>query len=53
VLRDVTLNVKHVGGVQTNRENSFALDPYTLVDAAVTWGLGPLRLTLSGHNLFR
>ena len=28
------------------------LDPSTLVDAAVTWRHGPLRFTLSAHNLF-
>jgi outer membrane receptor protein involved in Fe transport len=28
------------------------IDPYTLVDAAVTWRRGPLRTTLSAHNLF-
>jgi outer membrane receptor protein involved in Fe transport len=28
------------------------LDPYSIVDAAVTWRRGPLRVTLSGHNLF-
>lgn len=48
---NATVNVKHVGDVQTNRENTFALDPYTVVDAAVSWLRGPLRLTLSAHNL--
>jgi outer membrane receptor protein involved in Fe transport len=49
---DLTLNVKHVGDVHTSRENTFSLDPYTLVDAAATWRRGRLRVTLSGHNLF-
>jgi iron complex outermembrane receptor protein len=46
-----TLNVKHVGDVQTNNDNTFLLDPYSVVDAAVTWRRGPLRVTLSAHNL--
>jgi hypothetical protein len=50
---EATLNVKHVGDVETNRENSFALDPYSLVDGAVTWQRGPLRVTLSAHNFFQ
>jgi len=49
---DATFDVKHVGAVQTNRENTFELDPYTLVEAAVTWHVSGLRLTLSAHNLF-
>jgi iron complex outermembrane receptor protein len=49
---DATVNVKHIGAVQADRENTFTIDPYTLVDAAVTWRCGPLRTTLSAHNLF-
>ena len=49
---DARFDVKHVGGVQTNRDNTFELDPYTVVDAAVSWLRGPARLTLSAHNLF-
>ncbi len=49
---DATVNAKHVGNVQTDRANTFTLDPYTLIDAAVSWRRGPLRLTLSAHNLF-
>jgi outer membrane receptor protein involved in Fe transport len=49
---DATINVKHMGGVAADRENTFEIDPYTLVDAAVTWRRGPLRVTLSGRNLF-
>jgi iron complex outermembrane receptor protein len=49
---DASLNVKHVGAVQSNRENSFEIDPYSVVDAAVTWRRGALRVTLSAHNLF-
>jgi iron complex outermembrane recepter protein len=48
---DANINVKHVGSVQTNRENTFAFDKYAVVDAAVTWRRGPLRFTLSAHNL--
>ena len=35
----------------TDQLNTFGLDRYTLVDAAVSWRRGPLRLTLSAHNL--
>jgi iron complex outermembrane receptor protein len=49
---NATLNVKHVSSVVTTESNSFELDPYSIVDAAVTWRRGPLRVTLSGHNLF-
>ena len=49
---DFSVDVKHVGTVQIDQRNTFELDPYTLVDAAVTWRRGPLRVTLSAHNLF-
>ena len=49
---DFSVDVKHVGAVQIDQRNTFELDPYTLVDAAVTWRRGPLRVTLSAHNLF-
>ena len=49
---DATLNVKHVGDTATDRENTFIIDPYTLVDVAASWRRGPLRVTLSAHNLF-
>jgi iron complex outermembrane receptor protein len=49
---DARFDVKHVGDVQTNRDNTFKLDPYTTVDAAVSWLRGPVRFTLSAHNLF-
>lgn len=48
---DARLNVKHVGDVQTNRENTFVLDAYTIVDGAISWRRGTLRITLSAHNL--
>jgi outer membrane receptor protein involved in Fe transport len=48
---DATLTVKHVSAVQTDQANTFALAPYSLVDAAVTWRRGALRVTLSVHNL--
>jgi iron complex outermembrane receptor protein len=48
----VVLDVKHQGDVASSRENTFELDGFTVVDAAVTWTRGPLRFTLSGHNLF-
>ena len=49
---EAVLNVKHVSAVQTDRENTFALDPYSLVDAAVTWRRDRMRITLSARNLF-
>ena len=49
---DVSVDLKHVGDVQIDQGNTFTLDPYTLVDAAVSWRRGPVRLTLSAHNLF-
>ncbi len=48
---DVTLNVQHVGTVQSDNDNTFELPAYSLLDAAATWRRGPLRFTLSGHNL--
>jgi iron complex outermembrane receptor protein len=48
---EAVLNVKHVSAVQTDRENTFQLDPYSIVDAAVTWRRDRLRLTLSARNL--
>ena len=48
---DATFSVKHVGGVQTSRENTSPLDSYSLVDGAATWRRGPLRVTLSAQNL--
>jgi iron complex outermembrane receptor protein len=49
---DARLNVKHLSAVLADRANTFTIDPYTLVDAAVTWRRGPLRVTLAGRNLF-
>ena len=48
----VSVDVKHVGGVMVDQGNTFQFDPYTLVDFAVSWRTGPLRMTLSAHNLF-
>ena len=48
---DAGFDVKHVSDVMTDQLNTFGLDRYTLVDAAVSWRRGPLRLTLSAHNL--
>jgi iron complex outermembrane receptor protein len=47
-----TLDVKHVGDVFVDQINSFRFEPYTLVDAAVSWRRGAVRFTLSAHNLF-
>jgi iron complex outermembrane receptor protein len=49
---DFNVNFKHVGPVQSDDSNSFQLDKYTVVDTAITWKRGPVRLTLSAHNLF-
>ena len=49
---DATINVKHVSGMVNDNDNTFFLDPYNVVDAGVTYRRGPLRLTLSAHNLF-
>jgi iron complex outermembrane receptor protein len=49
---NVSFDVKHVGSTATERTNSFFLDPYALVDVAASWTRGPLRVTLSAHNLF-
>ena len=47
-----SVDVKRVGDVQTNRDNTFLLPAYALVDAAVSWQRDPrLRVTLSAHNL--
>jgi iron complex outermembrane receptor protein len=51
---DATVNVKHMGSVEANRENTFALAGYSLLDAAVTWRPWkgrPVRVTVSGHNV--
>jgi outer membrane receptor protein involved in Fe transport len=49
---DITFDVKHVGETATDRENTFTLPAYTLVDVAGSWRGGPLRVTLSAKNLF-
>lgn len=49
---DATLDVKHVGDTATDRENTFTVPAYTLVDVAASWRRGPIRITLSAHNLF-
>ncbi|MEO5741684.1 MAG: TonB-dependent receptor [Vicinamibacterales bacterium] len=49
---EATLNVKHVSTVQADNDNTFAVPSYSIVDAAASWRRGPLRVTLSAHNLF-
>jgi iron complex outermembrane receptor protein len=49
---DLTLDVKHVGDAVGDDDNTYVIDGYTLVDAAASWRRGPLRVTLSGRNLF-
>lgn len=48
---NIRLDIKHVGDVMVDRGNTFTLDPYTLLDAAVSWYVGAMRITLSAHNL--
>jgi iron complex outermembrane receptor protein len=47
-----TLNVKHVSTTAADNDNTFTIPSYDVVDAAVSWKNGPLRITLSAHNLF-
>ena len=49
---NIRVDVKHVGDVMVDQGNTFEFDPYTLLDAAVSWFVGPTRITLSAHNLF-
>jgi outer membrane receptor protein involved in Fe transport len=49
---NINFDVKHVGDTATDRENTFTVPAYTLVDVAASWRGGPLRVTLSAHNLF-
>jgi iron complex outermembrane receptor protein len=49
---DITFDVKHVGDTATDRENTFTVPAYTLFDIAGSWRKGPMRITLSGKNLF-
>jgi outer membrane receptor protein involved in Fe transport len=47
-----TFTVKHVSTVQADNDNTFAVPSYNVADAAISWKNGPLRVTLSAHNLF-
>ena len=49
---EATLNVKHVSTVVADNDNTFVIPSHNVVDAAATWKHGPLRVTLSAHNLF-
>jgi len=48
----LTMNVKHLSSVQTDTANTFSLPRYSVADAAISWRRGPLRITVSGHNIF-
>jgi outer membrane receptor protein involved in Fe transport len=45
-------DIKHVSTTVADNDNTFVIPSYNVVDAAVTWRRGPLRMTLSAHNLF-
>ena len=47
-----TFDVKHVSSTFGNESNTAKIDGYTLFGAGATWQRGPLRITLSGRNLF-
>jgi len=49
---NVTFDVKHVSSTFGNESNTAKIDGYALFDVAATWQRGPLRVTLSGRNLF-
>jgi iron complex outermembrane recepter protein len=49
---DGNFTVKHVSPVQADNDNTFEIGSYTVADAAISWKNGPLRVTLSAHNLF-
>jgi len=48
---DILLDVKHTGAMMVDRENSYELDPYTLVDLSGSWRRGPIRITVAAHNM--
>ncbi len=49
---DFRVDMKYVSDVQLDQRNTFKFDSYTLMDTAVSWRRGPMRLTLSAHNIF-
>jgi outer membrane receptor protein involved in Fe transport len=49
---EATLNLKHVGDVALDQNNTFTLPPYTVVDASLSWKHSLVRFTLGAHNLF-
>jgi len=46
-----TLRFKYVGDRFSDPNNALLLDSYPLVDASASWSPGPVRFTLSGHNV--
>jgi outer membrane receptor protein involved in Fe transport len=49
---NANVDIKHVGAVQVNRDNTFLLNAFSVVDAAVSWQRGPrIRVTVAAHNL--
>jgi outer membrane receptor protein involved in Fe transport len=49
---DLRVDIKHVGDTASDRENTFVVPAYTLVDVAGSWRRGPIRVTVSARNLF-
>lgn len=48
----LNVNVKHLGERYVDQTNSIRLDPTTIVDAAASWDLDRIRVTLAAQNLF-
>ncbi len=46
-----TMRFKYVGDRFSDPNNALLLDSYPLVDASVSWSPGPMRFTVSGHNV--
>ena len=49
---NVVFDVKHVGDAASDRDNTFIVPAYTLLDIAGTWRRGPFRVTVAAKNLF-
>jgi iron complex outermembrane receptor protein len=47
----LTAGFKHVGDRFLDQQNTYRLESYALLDGSVSWSRGPLRVTVSGHNM--